>query len=238
VRKLVLVALVGLVAQLVDGSLGMGFGVTSSTLLVAGGLGPAAASAAIHVAEIGTSLVSGASHHALGNTDWRTVSILAVPGFVGAFVGATLLAGLAPDQAVPVVAAVLLVLGTYVTLRFLSVPGRLRFQDRPSKRFLVPVGLVAGTLDALGGGGWAPSAPRRSSPPGGSSRARRSARSTAPSSWWPWAPRWASCSPWAVEASTGRSWPPCWSEVPWRPRSRPRWRATCRPGSWGWLPEA
>jgi uncharacterized membrane protein YfcA len=156
VRKVVLVALVGLVAQLVDGSLGMGFGVTSSTLLVAGGLGPAAASAAIHVAEIGTSLVSGASHHALGNTDWRTVSILAVPGFVGAFVGATLLAGLAPDQAVPVVAAVLLVLGTYVTLRFLSVPGRLRFQDRPSKRFLVPMGVVAGTLDALGGGGWGP----------------------------------------------------------------------------------
>lgn len=155
-RKLVLLAIVGLVAQLVDGSLGMGYGVTSSTLLVAGGLGPAAASAAIHFAEIGTSLVSGASHHALGNTDWRTVSILAVPGFVGAFVGATLLAGLDADRAVPVVATVLLVLGTYVTLRFLSVSGRLRFQDRPSKRFLMPMGLVAGTLDALGGGGWGP----------------------------------------------------------------------------------
>jgi uncharacterized membrane protein YfcA len=156
VRRLVILALVGLVAQLVDGSLGMGYGVTSSTLLVAGGLGPAAASAAIHFAEIGTSLVSGVSHHTLGNTDWRTVGILAVPGFVGAFVGATLLSGLDADQAVPVVATVLLVLGTYVTLRFLAVPGRLQFQGRPSKRFLMPMGLVAGTLDAVGGGGWGP----------------------------------------------------------------------------------
>ena len=72
----------------------MGYGVTSATLLLAGGLGPAAASAAVHFAEIGTSLVSGVSHHALGNTDWRTVGILAVPGFVGAFVGATLLVSL------------------------------------------------------------------------------------------------------------------------------------------------
>ena len=72
-RTLVLLALVGLAAQLVDGSLGMGYGVTSATLLVAGRLGPAAASAAIHFSEIGTSLVSGLSHHTLGNIDWRTV---------------------------------------------------------------------------------------------------------------------------------------------------------------------
>ena len=86
-RRLVLLALVGLAAQLVDGSLGMGYGVTSATLLIAGGMGPAAASAAIHFSEIGTSLVSGISHHTLGNTDWRTVGVLAVPGFVGAFAG-------------------------------------------------------------------------------------------------------------------------------------------------------
>lgn len=155
-RKLVVLALVGLVAQLVDGSLGMGYGVTSSTLLVAGGLAPAAASAAIHFAEIGTSLASGASHHRLGNTDWRTVSILAVPGFVGAFAGATLLSDLDADRAVPVVATVLVVLGSYVTLRFLASPRRLQFRGRPSKRFLMPMGLLAGTLDAVGGGGWGP----------------------------------------------------------------------------------
>lgn len=154
-RKLVILALVGLAAQLVDGSLGMGYGVTSATLLVAGGLSPVAASASIHMSEIGTSLVSGMSHAALGNVDWRTVGTLAVPGFVGAFAGATVLASLDGDVARPVVAVILLGLGIYVTWRFLSVQ-RLRFRGRPSARFLAPVGLVAGVLDAVGGGGWGP----------------------------------------------------------------------------------
>jgi uncharacterized membrane protein YfcA len=154
-RKLVVLALVGLAAQLVDGSLGMGYGVTSATLLVAGGLGPAAASAAIHFSEIGTSLVSGISHQALGNVDWRTVSILAAPGFVGAFAGATLLVNLDADLTKPLVAAILLTLGIYVTWRFLTLRS-LRFQSRPSARFLAPLGLVAGAVDAIGGGGWGP----------------------------------------------------------------------------------
>jgi uncharacterized membrane protein YfcA len=154
-RKLVLLALVGLAAQLVDGSLGMGYGVTSATLLVAGGLGPAAASAAIHFSEIGTSLVSGVAHHTLGNVDWRTVGILALPGFVGAFAGATFLVQLNGESARVVVATLLLALGGYVTWRFLA-PERLRFGGRPSARFLAPVGLVAGVLDAVGGGGWGP----------------------------------------------------------------------------------
>jgi hypothetical protein len=157
VRKLVLLACVGLLAQLVDGSLGMGYGVTSSTLLLAGGLGPAAASAAVHFSEIGTSLVSGISHHRLGNTDWRTVGILALPGFAGAFAGATLLVNLGADAAKPVVASLLLALGGYVTWRFLSAgPRRLTFKARPSPYFLAPMGLFAGALDAVGGGGWGP----------------------------------------------------------------------------------
>ena len=154
-RKLVLLALVGFAAQLVDGSLGMGYGVTSATLLLAGGVGPLAASAAIHFSEIGTSLVSGAAHHALGNVDWRTVGILAAPGFVGAFAGATLLAHADPTTARVGVAVILLGLGAYVTWRFL-VPQRLRFAGRLPARFLAPVGLVAGVLDAVGGGGWGP----------------------------------------------------------------------------------
>jgi uncharacterized protein len=157
VRRLVLLAMVGLAAQLVDGSLGMGYGVTSATLLVASGMGPAAASAAIHFSEIGTSLVSGISHHTLGNTDWRTVGVLALPGFVGAFAGATLLVNLDAEVAVPVVATILVVLGTYVTFRFLTVAGTwLHVGPRPSARMLAPIGLVAGTLDAVGGGGWGP----------------------------------------------------------------------------------
>jgi uncharacterized protein len=154
-RRLVLLALVGLVAQLVDGSLGMGYGVTSATLLVAAGVAPAAASAAIHFSELGTTLVSGLSHSTFGNTDWRTVGVLAVPGFVGAFAGATLLVNLDAEVAVPVVAVLLIALGTYVTWRFLT-PRPLRYGPRPRARFLAPLGLFAGALDALGGGGWGP----------------------------------------------------------------------------------
>src|SRR6187200_2025750 len=108
VRSLILLAIVGATAQLVDGSLGMAYGVTSSTLLLATGVAPAAASAAVHFSEIGTSLISGFSHYKLGNVDWRTVGILAVPGFVGAFAGATLLSNVDGESAEPWVAGLLL----------------------------------------------------------------------------------------------------------------------------------
>jgi hypothetical protein len=157
VRKLIVLGVVGLIAQLIDGSLGMAYGVTSSTLLLAAGVAPAAASAAVHFSEIGTSLVSGASHHKLGNVDWRTVSILAVPGFVGAFLGATLLSNMDAAVAKPVVAVILMSLGVYVVYRFLRLGGaRPTFRGHPSAMFLAPMGLVAGTLDAVGGGGWGP----------------------------------------------------------------------------------
>src|SRR6476660_6844189 len=156
-RKLIVLGFVGLVAQLIDGSLGMAYGVTSSTLLLAAGVAPAAASASVHFSEIGTSLVSGASHHKFGNVDWRTVSILALPGFVGAFVGATLLSNMDAAVAKPVVAVILLSLGFYVVYRFLRLGGeRPTFKGHPSAMFLAPMGLVAGTLDAVGGGGWGP----------------------------------------------------------------------------------
>jgi uncharacterized membrane protein YfcA len=156
-RKLIVLGLVGLLAQLVDGSLGMAYGVTSSTLLLATGVAPAAASAAVHFSEIGTSLVSGFSHHKLGNVDWRTVSILAVPGFVGAFAGATLLSNVDGESAEPWVAGLLLLLGGYVIWRFLALNGRRpRIKAHPSPLFLAPMGVVAGTMDAIGGGGWGP----------------------------------------------------------------------------------
>ncbi len=156
-RKLIVLGVVGFLAQLIDGSLGMAYGVTSSTMLLAVGLAPAAASAAVHFSEIGTSLVSGFSHHKLGNVDWRTVSILAVPGFVGAFAGATFLASIDGAAAKPWVAGILLTLGAYVIWRFLVLGGkRPTFRSRPSVGMLAPMGLVGGALDAIGGGGWGP----------------------------------------------------------------------------------
>ena len=156
-QSFIVLAVVGLLAQLVDGSLGMAYGVTSSTLLLAAGIAPAAASAAVHFSEIGTTLVSGYSHHRLGNVDWRTVGILAVPGAIGAFFGATFLVSLPADVAKPWVAAILLTLGVYVVYRFLVLRGRRpKFPGRPSASFLAPLGLFAGALDAIGGGGWGP----------------------------------------------------------------------------------
>jgi uncharacterized membrane protein YfcA len=111
----------------------------------------------VHFSEIGTSLVSGFSHHKLGNVDWRTVGILAVPGFVGAFAGATFLASLPGDEAKPWVAGLLLGLGAYVIWRFLRLGGaRPTFKARPSPLFLAPMGVVGGALDSIGGGGWGP----------------------------------------------------------------------------------
>ena len=156
-RNLIVLGFVGLLAQLIDGSLGMAYGVTSSTLLLAAGIAPAAASAAVHFSEIGTTLVSGFSHHKLGNVDWRTVSIIAVPGGIGAFAGATVLSNIPGDVAKPWVAGLLLALGGYVIWRFLRLGGRRpQFKGRLSAYFLAPLGIVAGLMDAIGGGGWGP----------------------------------------------------------------------------------
>jgi uncharacterized membrane protein YfcA len=157
VKTLVLLALVGLGAQLVDGSLGMAYGVTSTTLLLAIGTNPAAASATVHLAEIGTSLMSGLAHWRFGNVDWKVVAKIGLPGAVGAFIGANVLSSLSTEVAAPVMSLILLTLGVYILVRF-----TLRGIDRRNigkpmrKRFLGPLGLVAGFVDATGGGGWGP----------------------------------------------------------------------------------
>ncbi|ARD41370.1 sulfite exporter TauE/SafE family protein [Actinomyces gaoshouyii] len=157
-RRLIILALAGLIAQLVDGALGMGYGVTSSSLLLLAGLSPALASASVHLAEIGTTVVSGASHHRLGNTDWRLTARLAGPGAVGAFLGATALSHLPGEAATPISSTILLVLGLYVLARFairpLAAPTARRSPH--STRSLAPLGLLAGFIDATGGGGWGP----------------------------------------------------------------------------------
>ncbi|MFF4584143.1 sulfite exporter TauE/SafE family protein [Streptomyces sp. NPDC001388] len=156
-RTLVLLALAGLGAQLVDGSLGMAYGVTSATLLLALGTNPAAASATVHLAEIGTTLMSGASHWRFGNVDWKVVTRIGVPGAVGSFLGATVLSRLSTEVAEPAMSLILLGLGLYVMSRFTfrGLP-RDRLGKPLRRRFLTPLGLVAGFLDATGGGGWGP----------------------------------------------------------------------------------
>ncbi|GCE77257.1 sulfite exporter TauE/SafE family protein [Cellulomonas biazotea] len=155
--SLILLALVGLAAQLVDGSLGMAYGVTSSTLLLAIGTNPAAASATVHLAEIGTTLASGISHWRFKNVDWKVVLKIGVPGAVGAFLGATVLSNLSTEAATPVMSLILLGLGVYLLVRFTLFGLRTDRQHLPlRKRFLAPLGVFAGFVDATGGGGWGP----------------------------------------------------------------------------------
>jgi len=157
VKTLVLLALVGLGAQLVDGSLGMAYGVTSTTLLLAIGTNPAAASATVHFAEIGTSLMSGIAHWRFGNVDWKVVAKIGLPGALGAFVGAQVLTGLSTEVAAPVMSLILLALGVYILLRFTLWGLNRKNLGKPMrKRFLAPLGLLAGFVDATGGGGWGP----------------------------------------------------------------------------------
>jgi uncharacterized protein len=157
VKTLIVLALAGLGAQLVDGSLGMAYGVTSTTLLLALGTNPAAASATIHLAEIGTTLASGVSHWKFGNVDWKVVAKVGVPGAVGAFAGATVLSNLSTELAAPLMSLILLGLGAYLLVRFTFRGIDRRNLGKPvRKRFLGPLGLVAGFVDATGGGGWGP----------------------------------------------------------------------------------
>ncbi len=156
-RMLILVAVGGAFAQFVDGSMGMGYGTTSASLLVAAGLLPALVSASVHTAETFTTFVSGVSHIRMGNVDRKIAVPLAVSGVIGGIVGAYTLASLvSSDSMRPIVAAILLVLGVRILLK--SLQGKVA-KNRPgsfSKKFLLPLGFVAGAVDAIGGGGWGP----------------------------------------------------------------------------------
>ncbi|KQB86096.1 sulfite exporter TauE/SafE family protein [Corynebacterium lowii] len=156
-RTLILVCLGGFAAQLVDGGLGMGFGATSTTFLIAlAGIGPAQASAVVHTAELGTTLASGISHWKFGNVDWKVVLFLGGPGAVGSFLGATVLARISTEAARPITAAILLVIGMNLLWRFSRFAPQ-KFGSRPHHPgFLGGLGFFGGFIDATGGGGWGP----------------------------------------------------------------------------------
>jgi uncharacterized protein len=157
VLSILIFAIAGAIAQLVDGTLGMAFGITSSTLLIALGATPVAASAAVHFAEIGTTLASGTSHWREGNVDKRILIRLAIPGGIGAFLGATLLSSISLSSGRVYMSTLLLVLGLILLIRFgggfTIIPP---ITGRPRSKMLVPLGGIAGFIDASGGGGWGP----------------------------------------------------------------------------------
>lgn len=154
----ILIAIAGLAAQLVDGGLGMGFGVTSTTILVMlAGLGPAQASAVVHTAELGTTLASGISHWRFGNVDWKVVAAIGIPGAIGSFAGATVLSNLSTEAAKPIMSLILALIGANLMLRFSRGLTKKPAGQRPhSKGFLGGLGIFGGFVDATGGGGWGP----------------------------------------------------------------------------------
>lgn len=144
--------LVGFFAQLVDGAVGMAYGVISSSVLLAFGVPPAQASATIHAAECFTTGASGLSHLMHRNVDWKLLLRLAPAGIVGGIVGAYLLTGFDPTFIKAVVIAYLGVLGLFMLHRALSKPR----EEPPHLNHVIPLGVVGGFLDASGGGGWGP----------------------------------------------------------------------------------
>lgn len=154
---LLLLAMVGFGAQAVNSSLGMGYGVTSTSALLALGSSPALASATVNLSQVGSQLVSGVAHWRFGNVDWRIVWRIGLPGAVGAFAGAAFLSWLSTAAAAPLMAGILLVLGGYLLVRF-TLRGTPRGNlGKPLRsRFLAPLGLVGGFLNSTGGGGSGP----------------------------------------------------------------------------------
>ena len=143
---------VGFAAQLVDGALGMAFGVISNTLLVAVmGVPPALASQRVHLVECFTTAVSGISHLLHGNVDKRLFFRLLVPGVIGGLLGAYVLTSIDAAVVKPFVLIYLSGIGVYILIRGLFYPPKLR-----DARFIAPLGLFGGFLDAAGGGGWGP----------------------------------------------------------------------------------
>jgi hypothetical protein len=150
-------AFAGGLAQLVDGTLGMGFGVTSATVLLWMGVAPAATSAATHAAKLPTTLVSGLAHWRQGNVDAKALVRIALPGAVTAFVGAVVLTGISLESAKAWMSGLLLFFGVVIFARF-GLGVRLIAQPRKghTARWLSPIGALGGFVDATGGGGWGP----------------------------------------------------------------------------------
>ena len=152
---LLLIGVVGFVAQLIDGAIGMAFGITSTTMLLVIGYSPAVSSAVVHLTEIGTSIASGSFHVRYGNVDRAALLKVALPGGIGAFIGALLLSSIDLTAASPWTAALLLSLGIVILVRF-SRTAILGATRRARARWLMPLGFAGGFVDATGGGGWGP----------------------------------------------------------------------------------
>lgn len=149
---LLVIAAIGFVAQLVDGALGMAFGLISTTALLSLGIAPAQASAAVHTAEVATTAASGISHLYHRNINYKLLATLGIAGVMGGVLGAYVLSNIDGRAIRPFIAAYLLIMGVFILMRV----ARLSPAEDATASYAAPLGLVGGFLDAIGGGGWGP----------------------------------------------------------------------------------
>ncbi|HWR12084.1 MAG TPA: sulfite exporter TauE/SafE family protein [Rectinemataceae bacterium] len=147
-----IIILIGFLAQMIDGALGMAYGVSSTTFLTTVGIPPKIASASVHTAEVFTTLCSGISHWKMKNVDWKIFRKLVIPGVIGGALGAYVLVNFPGDLISPFVTIYLIVMGVIVLIR--GIRGATKKMIAGNK--LVLVGLAGGFFDAVGGGGWGP----------------------------------------------------------------------------------
>lgn len=150
--EILLYVIIGFVAQMIDGAIGMAYGVTASSVLLSAGVPPATASACVHAAETFTTGASGLAHWKLGNVDRKLLWRLAVPGMIGGAIGAYALSEFDGDTLKPFISAYLLLLGVVIIWKALVR----RPLESPQPRSVAPLGFAGGLLDAMGGGGWGP----------------------------------------------------------------------------------
>ncbi len=147
-----LFALVGFAAQLVDGALGMAYGLISATVLLSVGVPPAQVSASVHVAELFTTAISGTSHLAHRNVDFRLFWRVMPAGVIGGIIGAYVLTGISSDIIRPIVIGYLGIMGALILYRAALPHEERKIGDKSAAGF----GLLGGFSDAIGGGGWGP----------------------------------------------------------------------------------
>ena len=144
--------LVGFLAQMIDGALGMAYGVSSNSFLLGIGVPPASASASVHMAEVVTTAISGFSHWRLGNINKKLVLSLILPGVLGAVLGAYLLTNAPGDLLKPFIAVYLLIMGIIILSKGLKKTD----PEHKEVKHISILGVVGGFFDAIGGGGWGP----------------------------------------------------------------------------------
>jgi len=154
--KYVLIVIFAFIAELIDGGIGMGYGVSLTTFLLSIGIGTAVASATVHISEIFTTFFSGMSHFKFGNFDKKIFTYLLIPGIVGGILGSYLSVKLQDISFIkPFISGILLVLGVLIIIKYIKNK-EYTIYSTPRIRKIVPIGFIAAFVDAIGGGGWGP----------------------------------------------------------------------------------